>query len=92
MYAVQDQEVPTKLRRLSTAVDPTVYEALAAYSARTRRSVSNLLAMIIEQALVTSGDLAAPITKPETRGGARKGAGRKPKADETEDQSEEINQ
>lgn len=82
MYVVN--EMPTKLRRLSTAVDPVVYEALAAYSARSRRSISNLLAMIIEQALISTGDLAAPITKPETRGGPRRGAGRKPKTEATE--------
>ena len=85
MYAVQDlPTVPTKLRRISAALEPAVYEALAAYSARSKRSVSNQIAVIIEQVLLTTGDLSAPIPKPETRGGARKGAGRKPKADEEE--------
>jgi len=87
MYALIDlPPVPTKLKRISVALEPAVYEALVAYSARSKRSVSNQAAVIVEQVLVTTGDLGAPIPKPETRGGVREGAGRKPKAESEQEE------
>ena len=82
MYLLKNDSVPTKLRRIAFAPQPAVYEALERYAARTKRSMSNAADYFVEQMLIQTGDLAAPIPKPETRGGRREKAGRKPKTDE----------
>ncbi|MBW4526797.1 MAG: hypothetical protein KME18_16690 [Phormidium tanganyikae FI6-MK23] len=79
MYAVAGSEfVPTKLNRITIALEPELYEALQAYSSRSRRSMSNQISVIIEQALIATGDLKVPIARVEKRGGKRPNAGRKP--------------
>jgi len=93
MYAISDLgSVPTKLKRVSVVFDEQVHQALVAYAARSKRSLSNAVSVLVEQMLVTTGDLAAPIPKAETRGGSRPGSGRKPKSDESDegDESDET--
>lgn len=83
MYAIVGlDQVPTKLNRITVALEPELYEALQAYSTRSRRSMSNQISVILEQALISTGDLKAPIARVEKRGGRREGAGKKPKRTE----------
>lgn len=88
MYAIAGlDQVPTKLNRITVALEPELYEALQAYSTRSRRSMSNQISVILEQALIATGDLKAPIARVEKRGGKRPGAG-KPKKSERKDDRE----
>lgn len=86
MYAIAGlDQVPTKLNRITVALEPELYEALQAYSTRSRRSMSNQISVILEQALITTGDLKAPIARVEKRGGKRPGAGKPKKAEQDSD-------
>jgi hypothetical protein len=77
--------MPTKLKRVDVALDPELQAALEAYSLRTKRSLSNAASVLLEQALILTGDLTGPISREETRGGKRPNAGRKPKAADADD-------
>jgi hypothetical protein len=77
MFAVY--EVPTKLKRVNVTLEPEIYRALEAYAQRCNRSMSNQASVILEQALINTGDLLAPVTRQEKRGGKRVNAGRKAK-------------
>jgi hypothetical protein len=83
MYAVSD--MPTKLKRLSVTFEVELFQALEAMADRNKRSMSNQINIILEQALLASGDLKTPIAKTETRGGKRANAGRKPRSTEAEE-------
>ncbi|MFM2431745.1 MAG: hypothetical protein RLZZ511_2958 [Cyanobacteriota bacterium] len=78
MLAVRD--MPTKLKRVDVALDAELQAALEKYALRSRRSLSNAASILLEQALIVTGDLAGPIEREEKRGGKRPNAGRKPKA------------
>lgn len=86
MYAIAGSDhVPTKLNRITVALEPELYEALQAFSNRSRRSMSNQISVILEQALIATGDLKAPIARIEKRGGKREGAGKKSKKTDDSD-------
>ncbi|UBF26417.1 hypothetical protein K9N68_33795 [Kovacikia minuta CCNUW1] len=92
MYALETP-LPTKLKRVACPLEPAVYDALVRYAARSKRSLSNSVALFVEQMLITTGDLVTPIPKIETRGGFREGSGRKPRtesseSDQTDDSAE----
>jgi hypothetical protein len=70
-------EVPTKLRRVNATLEPELYAALEAYANRCKRSLSNQVSVILEQALINTGDLPGPVDRQEKRGGKRPNAGRK---------------
>jgi hypothetical protein len=82
MFVVSD--MPTKLKRVDVALDSELQAALESYAARSKRSLSNAASILLEQALIVTGDLPGPIVREEKRGGKRPNAGRKPKADQTE--------
>jgi hypothetical protein len=83
-------EVPTKLRRVNATLEPELYAALEAYANRCKRSMSNQVSVILEQALINTGDLPGPVDRQEKRGGKRPGAGRKAQPPEASDQSIEV--
>ena len=68
--------MPTKLKRISVALDSDVYQKLEQAASDSKRSVANLAALLIENALYPGGRVASP--KEDNRGGKREGAGRKP--------------
>jgi hypothetical protein len=68
--------VPTKLKKLTIVLDPELQAAIEAYALRSKRSQSNSASILLEQALIVTGDLPAPIERKELRGGKRSGAGR----------------
>jgi hypothetical protein len=70
-------DVPTKLRRVNATLEPELYAALEAYANRCKRSLSNQVSVILEQALINTGDLPGPVDRQEKRGGKRPNAGRK---------------
>jgi hypothetical protein len=78
MFAVT--EMPTALKKVTAVLDPELQAALEKYAARSKRSLSNAASILLEQALIVTGDLPGPIERQEKRGGKRTGAGRKPKA------------
>jgi hypothetical protein len=75
----QEAPVPTKLKRVNVTLEPELYAALESYARRCKRSLSNQVSMVLEEVLVKTGDLPAPIERKEKRGGSREKAGR-PKA------------
>lgn len=81
-----NHHVPTKLRRISIAVDDELYEALQKQAGLTKRSIANLCTVILEGSMFPGGRDFAP--RDENRGGARPGAGRPRKAIETEPESD----
>jgi hypothetical protein len=82
MFAVSD--MPTKLKRVDVALDAELQAALESYALRSKRSLSNAASILLEQALIVTGDLPAPIERKESRGGKRPNAGRpKAKSDDT---------
>ena len=70
-------DVPTKLRRVNATLEPELYAALEAYANRCKRSLSNQVSVILEQALINTGDLPGPVDRQEKRGGKRPNAGRR---------------
>jgi hypothetical protein len=78
-----EKKVPTKLKKLTIVLDPVLQEAIEAYALRSKRSQSNAASILLEQALIVTGDLPAPIEREEKRGGKRSGAGR-PKVQPTD--------
>ncbi len=72
--------MPTKLKRISVALDSDVYEKLEQAASDSKRSVANLAALLIENALYPGGRVVLP--REDKRGGKREGAGRKPKSDD----------
>jgi metal-responsive CopG/Arc/MetJ family transcriptional regulator len=79
------EPMPTELKRLSVTFETELYQALERLSTRNKRSLSNQVSVILEQALLASGDLKAPIYRQESRGGKRENAGRKSKTEENDD-------
>jgi hypothetical protein len=77
MLAVSD--MPTKLKRVDVALDAELQAALEKYALRSKRSLSNAASILLEQALIVTGDLPGQIERKESRGGKRTGSGR-PKA------------
>lgn len=82
MYALQSRpesiaQMPTKLKRISVALDPEAYSKLEELALSSKRSVANMAAVLIETALFPGGRVIVP--KEDRRGGKRSGAGRKPK-------------
>jgi hypothetical protein len=82
MLAVSD--MPTKLKRVDVALDAELQTALEKYALRSKRSLSNAASILLEQALIVTGDLPSPIDREEKRGGRRSGAGRPKVKTETE--------
>lgn len=74
--------VPTKLKRVNVTLEPELYAALEAYARRCKRSLSNQVSVVLEEVLIKTGDLPAPIEREEKRGGRRSGAGRPKKSDD----------
>jgi CopG-like RHH_1 or ribbon-helix-helix domain, RHH_5 len=73
--------MPTKLKRISVALDDEAYAKLEELALSSKRSVANMSAVLIEAALFPGGRVVAP--REEKRGGKRSGAGRpKVKPDE----------
>ncbi len=68
--------VPTKLKKLTIVLEPALQAAIEAYASRSKRSQSNAASILLEQALIVTGDLPSPIEREEKRGGKRSGAGR----------------
>jgi hypothetical protein len=71
--------VPTKLKKLTIVLAPELQAAIEAYALRSKRSQSNAASILLEQALIVTGDLPEQIERKESRGGTRANAGR-PKA------------
>jgi hypothetical protein len=85
-----EKRVPTKLKRVNVTLEPELFAALESYARRCKRSLSNQVSVVLEEVLVKTGDLPAPIEREEKRGGKRSGAGRpKAKSDNVADQAEE---
>jgi hypothetical protein len=73
--------MPTRLKRISVALDDEAYARLEELAQSNKRSVANMAAVLIESALFPGGRVVtAP--KEDRRGGKREGAGRKPKPKE----------
>jgi hypothetical protein len=70
------EKMPTALKKVTVVLDPAIQAALEAYAARSRRSLSNAASILLEQALIVTGDLEGPIVREEKRGGKRENAGR----------------
>lgn len=87
MYALRtaspDLEMPTKLKRISVALDDDAYRRLEELALSSKRSVANMAAVILDAALFPGGRVVTP--KEERRGGKRSGAGRKPKINQDGD-------
>jgi hypothetical protein len=80
MLAIAEStHVPTKLKRVNVTLEPELFAALEAYAQRCKRSLSNQVSVILEQVLISTGDLPGAIAREEKRGGKRANAGRKPK-------------
>lgn len=77
--------VPTKLKKLTIVLEPALQAAIEAYALRSRRSQSNAASILLEEALIRTGDLLGPIEREEKRGGRRKGAGRPKKSKDGSD-------
>jgi hypothetical protein len=92
MYAIAVDTVPTELKRVSVVLENEIHQALLSMSGRNKRSLSNQISVILEQALIASGDLKSPIFRAEARGGRRAGAGRKSKAVEIKEPSQDSPQ
>lgn len=80
--------MPTKLKRISVALDDEAYAKLEELALSSKRSVANMSAVLIEAALFPGGRVVAP--REEKRGGKRPGAGR-PKA-ESDDRASEVDE
>jgi hypothetical protein len=79
MFAIAESTpVPTKLKKVTAVLEPELFAALEAYAHRCKRSLSNQINIILEQALIGTGDLSTPLVREEKRGGRRANAGRKP--------------
>lgn len=80
MYALKSPEsiakMPTRLKRISVALDDEAYQKLEELALSSKRSVANMAAVLIESLLFPGGRVVQP--KVEHRGGKREGAGRKP--------------
>lgn len=74
-------QMPTKLKRISVALDDEAYAKLAELALIGKRSVANMSAVLIEAALFPGGRVAP--RREEKRGGKRSGAGR-PKSTQAE--------
>jgi hypothetical protein len=79
--------MPTKLQRISVALDDEAYAKLKELSRGSKRSVANMAAVLIENALYPGGRVLKP--KEDNRGGKREGAGRPKKTDELVDDAGE---
>jgi CopG-like RHH_1 or ribbon-helix-helix domain, RHH_5 len=66
--------MPTKHQRISVALDDEAYAKLKELSQDSKRSVANMAAVLIENALYPGGRVLKP--KEDNRGGKREGAGR----------------
>jgi hypothetical protein len=77
MQALVEHVVPTKLRRISVALDDEAYQRLEALANSNMRSVANMAAVLIQGALFPGGRAAQ--VREDKRGGKREGSGRKPK-------------
>lgn len=73
--------VPTKLKRVNVTLEPELFEALEAYARRCKRSLSNQVSVVLEQVLISTGDLTGPLEREERRGGKRPNTGRKTKGE-----------
>jgi len=67
--------MPTKLKRISVALDDEAYAKLEELALSSKRSVANMAAVLIDAALYPGGRIVAP--REDRRGGRREGAGRK---------------
>ncbi|MGL5058934.1 MAG: ribbon-helix-helix domain-containing protein [Microcoleus sp.] len=67
--------MPTKLKRISVALDDEAYAKLEDLARGSKRSIANMAAVLIEGSLFPGGRIATP--RVERRGGKRSGAGRK---------------
>jgi CopG-like RHH_1 or ribbon-helix-helix domain, RHH_5 len=79
--------MPTKLQRISVALDDEAYAKLKELSLDSKRSVANMAAVLIENALYPGGRVLK--AKEDNRGGKREGAGRPPKATPSADGAEQ---
>lgn len=81
--------MPSKLKSVNVILEPELQKALEAYALRSQRSLSQSSSILLEQALIVTGDLKGPIERVEKRGGRRYGAGRrKSSQSDNEPQSE----
>ena len=83
MFAVS--EMPTKLKKVAIVLAPELEEALENYARRSKRSLSNSASILLEQALIMTGDLTKPVDRKESRGGKRPNSGRR-KTKKTDEQ------
>ena len=67
--------MPTKLKRISVALDAEAYARLEQLALSSKRSVANMSAVLIETALFPGGRVTTP--REDKRGGKREKAGRK---------------
>ena len=74
MFAVA--EMPSKLKKVNVVLEPALQAALEDYALRSKRSLSNAASVLLEQALIVTGDLPKPLERKEKRGGKREGSGR----------------
>jgi hypothetical protein len=77
MHPTDPIAMPTRLKRISVALDDELYAKLEEVAAASNRSVSNQALTIIESVLFPGGRKPRP--RSHKRGGKRSGAGRKPK-------------
>ena len=73
---------PTRLKRISVALDDEACQKLEKLALSSKRSVANMAAVLVESSLFPGGRIVQP--KVEHRGGKREGAGRKPKPEGNE--------
>lgn len=91
MLALVEREVvATRLKRVTVVLDPALQSALESYALRSRRSQSNAASILLEQALIVTGDLPGPVDRSETRGGKRPNSGRKPKTESDRPSTDEA--
>ena len=83
--------MPTNKQRLTLNIPAELYEALESCAGRANRTLSNQATIALEEFLLKTGDLSAPVKLalqgrprktdaeplPESRGGKREGAGKK---------------
>jgi CopG-like RHH_1 or ribbon-helix-helix domain, RHH_5 len=70
--------MPTKLKRISVALDDEAYAKLEELALGSKRSIANMAAVLIENTLFPGGRALKP--RNETRGGKREGSGRPKKS------------
>lgn len=82
MYALHSNDppisMPTRLKRISVALDDEAYAKLEELALSSKRSIANMAVVLLESSLFPGGRVINPKKKPQEdrRGGRREGAGR----------------